>query len=67
MNPDGGLEPPSSPAALGLSETDLAYAAEVAIRSPNVNPRPLSCGAVRRLLQIAFDGAPPSLHSFDAV
>ncbi|MFL9909496.1 hypothetical protein [Paraburkholderia sp. RL17-337-BIB-A] len=67
MNSDGGLEPPSPLAALGLGETDLAHAAEVAMRSPNFSPRLLSYGAVRRSLQIAFHGAPPNLHSFDDV
>ncbi|MFL9900830.1 hypothetical protein PQR71_22165 [Paraburkholderia fungorum] len=67
MNSDGGLEPPSSLAALGLSDTDLSHAAEVAMRSPYFNPRPLSYGALRGLLRIAFDGAPPNLHSFDDV
>jgi maleylacetate reductase len=61
------LGAPSSLAALGLSETDLDHAAEVAMRSPYFNPRPLSYGAIRRLLQIAFHGAPPNLHSFDDV
>ena len=61
------LGAPSSLAALGLAQNDLDHAAEVAMRSPYFNPRPLSYGAVRRLLQMAFDGAPPDLHSFDGV
>jgi maleylacetate reductase len=67
MNSDSCQEPPSPLAALGLSDTDLDRAAEVAMRSLYFNPRPLSYGALRGLLQIAFDGAPPNLHSFDDV
>ncbi|MEM5460139.1 maleylacetate reductase [Paraburkholderia phytofirmans] len=61
------LGAPSALRALGLAESDLDHAAEVAMRSPYFNPRPLSYGAIRRLLQMAFDGTAPNLHSFDGI
>jgi alcohol dehydrogenase class IV len=50
---------PTTLAALGLRATDLDRAAELAARTPYPNPRPLERGALRALLQRAFDGAPP--------
>jgi maleylacetate reductase len=59
------LGAPASLETLGLKAGDLDRAAEIAMRSPCWNPRPLSYGAVRRLLQLTFDGVCPDLTSFD--
>jgi len=59
------LGAPASLETLGLKAGDLDRAAEIAMRSPYWNPRPLSYAAIRRLLQLTFDGACPDLTSFD--
>lgn len=59
------LGAPASLETLGLKAGDLDHAAEIAMRSPYWNPRPLSYAAIRRLLQLTFDGACPDLTSFD--
>jgi maleylacetate reductase len=61
------LGAPASLKALGLKAADLDRAAEVAMRAPYWNPRPLSYEAVRRLLQFTFDGVCPDLASFEAI
>lgn len=61
------LDAPESLAALGLARGDLDHAAEVAMRSPYFNPRPLSYDAIRSLLQMAFDGVRPDQRSFNGV
>lgn len=38
---------------------DLDRAADLAVANPYRNPRPVERGALRALLQDAFDGAPP--------
>ncbi|MFD1560340.1 maleylacetate reductase [Paraburkholderia silviterrae] len=45
---------------LGMSETDLDRAADLAAANPYWNPRPIERQALRALLQDAFDGVPPS-------
>jgi maleylacetate reductase len=45
---------------LGLKETDLDRAAEVATKNPYANPRPVSRDGIRQLLQQAFDGHCPA-------
>jgi maleylacetate reductase len=45
---------------LGLSESDLDRAAAIATENPYWNPRPLDRGSIRRLLQAAWAGEPPS-------
>lgn len=47
-------------ADLGLSETDLDRAAEIATRAPYPNPRPLTRDGIRHLLQVAWQGTPPA-------
>ncbi len=50
---------PTSLAAIGMPADGLDRAAEIATRSPYPNPRPLERGAIRSLLQNAFDGRRP--------
>jgi maleylacetate reductase len=45
---------------IGLKETDLDYACEVALSNPYWNPRPIEKEPLRALLQRAWDGARPS-------
>jgi alcohol dehydrogenase class IV len=52
---------PASLAALGLRAEDLDEAAALAARDPYPNPRPLDGGAIRSLLQDAYDGRRPTL------
>ncbi len=51
---------PTSLAALGLPESALDRAADLAVQTPYPNPRPLERAALRALLQRAYDGAPPA-------
>jgi alcohol dehydrogenase class IV len=46
---------------LGVGETDLDRAAEIATREPYPNPRPVERAAIRRLLQDAWAGTPPAV------
>jgi maleylacetate reductase len=47
-------------ADLGLKETDLDRAAEIATKNPYANPRPVSRDGIRQLLQHAYDGHCPA-------
>jgi maleylacetate reductase len=51
---------PLSLAALGLPESALDRAADLAVLTPYPNPRPLERSALRALLQRAFEGAAPA-------
>ena len=42
-----------------MQASDLDRAADIAVRTPYPNPRPLERGAIRELLQRAFDGVRP--------
>ena len=44
---------------LGLKESDLDRAADIAAKNPYWNPRPVERDAIRRLLQAAWAGEPP--------
>ncbi|ACM40088.1 MULTISPECIES: maleylacetate reductase [Rhizobium/Agrobacterium group] len=44
---------------LGLKESDLDRAADLAAQNPYWNPRPVERDAIRRLLQAAWTGEPP--------
>ena len=44
---------------LGLGEGDLDRAADIAVRNPYWNPRPIERDAIRALLQRAWEGASP--------
>ena len=50
---------PLSLADIGMRMADLDRAADLAVANPYRNPRPVERGALRALLQDAFDGAPP--------
>ena len=53
------LGAPLSLAALGMKETDLDRAAEIAVQNPYYNPRPVTRDGIRTLLQNAFEGRRP--------
>ena len=46
---------------IGMPEAGIARAAEMALANPYWNPRPLDLGAIRRLIERAWSGAPPDL------
>lgn len=50
---------PTSLRELGMAQGDLDRAADIASANPYWNPRPISRGALRSLLQDAFDGVRP--------
>lgn len=54
-----GLGAPMRLADLGLVEANLDRAAEIAVRNPYANPRPVEREGIRKLLQDAFDGRCP--------
>jgi len=54
-----GLGVPTSLRAIGMPADGLDRAADLVTAAPYPNPRPLERGAVRALLQRAFDGAQP--------
>jgi len=45
--------------AIGLKETDLDKAADIASQNPYYNPRPVTRDGIRALLQDAFEGRRP--------
>lgn len=51
---------PLALAAIGMREADLDRAADLAVRSPYDNPRPVERGAIRALLADAYAGRPPA-------
>jgi alcohol dehydrogenase class IV len=53
------LGAPTSLAALGLQESDLDRAADLAVQNPYYNPRPVTRDGIRALLQDAFEGRRP--------
>jgi maleylacetate reductase len=53
------LGAPTSLRALGLEESDLDRAADLAVAHPYANPRPVERGPIRDLLQRAWAGEPP--------
>lgn len=55
-----GLGAPMSLAALGLKETDLDRAADLAVAKPYPNPAPITRAGIRALLDDAFHGRPPT-------
>jgi maleylacetate reductase len=50
---------PTSLKELGLRESDLDRAAEIATQNPYKNPRPIERPAIRALLDAAFQGRRP--------
>ncbi len=55
-----GLGSPLSLKEFGLTEADLDRAAEIAVENPYWNPRPIDRGAIRQLLQNAWEGRRPT-------
>ncbi len=55
------LGAPTALRDLGLKESDLDRAADIAAREPYPNPRPIERAAIRRLLGNAWSGAAPGL------
>lgn len=53
------LDAPMALKDLGVSETDLDRATELATTNPYWNPQPVEANAIRALLQAAWAGAPP--------
>jgi alcohol dehydrogenase class IV len=53
------LHAPLSLRAIGMKESDLDQAAEIASQNPYYNPRPVTRGGIRALLQDAFEGRRP--------
>jgi len=53
------LGAPTSLRQLGLEESALDKAADMAVAAPYPNPRPLERAALRQLLQNAYDGRRP--------
>lgn len=54
------LGAPMRLADLGLKDTDLDRAADLATKNPYANPRPVTCDGIRQLLQQAYDGHCPA-------
>ncbi|MGW1887221.1 maleylacetate reductase [Streptomyces sp. NPDC001970] len=54
------LGAPRSLGELGLRETDLDLAVELATRNPYANPRPVTPEGVRHILMAALSGRPPA-------
>jgi alcohol dehydrogenase class IV len=52
-------EAPTSLQQLGMSESDLDRAADIAVSNPYWNPRPVERTAIRALLQRAWEGSRP--------
>lgn len=50
---------PTSLAAIGIAESDLDRAAEIAVKNAYANPRPIDRGSIRDLLQAAWEGRRP--------
>lgn len=53
------LDMPTSLRDLGVKETDLDRACEIALANPYWNPRPIEAEPLRALLQRAWEGAEP--------
>jgi maleylacetate reductase len=53
------LGAPTSLAAIGMKAADLDQAADIAIRNPYYNPRPITRDGIRAVLEDAFQGRRP--------
>jgi maleylacetate reductase len=51
---------PTSLSQIGMKESDLDRAADLAVESPYYNPRPVTRPGIRALLEDAFRGRPPT-------
>jgi maleylacetate reductase len=54
------LGAPLSLKSIGMKREDLEQAADLAVKNPYYNPRPLIRADILTLLQSAFEGDPPS-------
>jgi alcohol dehydrogenase class IV len=54
------LGSPQSLKSLGMPESGIDRAADLAVQNPYWNPRPIERGAVRRMIAAAWAGDPPS-------
>ncbi len=53
------LDAPVSLASIGMAQSDLERAAELACAAPYANPRPITRQGIRALLEDAYHGRPP--------
>lgn len=56
-----GLGAPTSLAAIGMQAGDIDKAADLAVRNPYWNPRPIDRAGIRALIDDAFHGRPPQV------
>jgi len=56
---EAGMGVPLSLQSLGMKREGLALAADLAVKTPSYNPRPLERDAIRELLEDAFSGQAP--------
>ena len=54
------MDAPTSLDALGMKESDLDRAADLAVQNPYYNPRPVTRDGIRALLEDAFRGVRPA-------
>jgi alcohol dehydrogenase class IV len=54
---------PRSLAAIGMPESGLDHATDLAVTNPYWNPRPIERSGIRQLLQDAYDGRPPQKNN----
>jgi alcohol dehydrogenase class IV len=55
-----GLSTPLGLREIGMPESGIERAVELALRDPYWNPRPLEPVSLRRLVERAYEGAPPA-------
>jgi alcohol dehydrogenase class IV len=56
---EAGMDAPLSLESIGMKREGLDHAADLAVKTPSYNPRPLERDAIRALLEDAFEGRPP--------
>jgi maleylacetate reductase len=56
---EAGMGAPLALKSIGMKREGLDQAADLAVKTPSYNPRPLDRDAIRALLEDAFDGRPP--------
>ncbi|HXA77420.1 MAG TPA: maleylacetate reductase [Candidatus Acidoferrales bacterium] len=56
---EAGMGAPLALKSLGMKREDLDHAADLAVKTPSYNPRPLDRDAIRMLLEDAFEGRAP--------
>jgi len=56
---EAGMGAPLSLQSIGMKREGLDHAAELAVKTPSYNPRPLDRDAIRALLEDAFEGRAP--------